>query len=83
GTLLETLHHVDAFRRPERFELFITACEADSRGRPGYENRVLTQPDILRAALTAANSVQTKELVEQGYTGKAMAERLHELRCLA
>src|SRR5690606_7788826 len=37
GTVLELLEALDAFRRPERVELFGLACEADARGRAGLE----------------------------------------------
>ena len=36
-TLLDTLEALDAFRRPERVEMFVLACEADARGRTGFE----------------------------------------------
>ena len=32
-TVLKLLNRLDAFRRPERIESFVLACEADSRGR--------------------------------------------------
>ncbi|MEJ2509473.1 MAG: multifunctional CCA addition/repair protein, partial [Gammaproteobacteria bacterium] len=53
GTLLDLFQSLDAFRRPERFEQFLLACEADARGRPGYEERDFDQPKILRAAHAA------------------------------
>ncbi len=82
-TILKTLNALDAFRRPERFEMFLLACEADSRGRPGYEDRILTKPDLFRRYLAAANSVSGGELAEQGLQGEALAKRLAELRISA
>ena len=46
ATLLKTLQGLDAFRRPERFEEFLLACTADSRGRLGFEQRPYPQADI-------------------------------------
>ena len=83
GTLLKTLQSLDAFRRPERFEQFLLACEADSRGRTGYEDRHFEQPAIMRAALKAANDVSVSPLVEEGLQGKQLADRLQELRIYA
>ncbi len=83
ATLLETLEALDAFRRPERFEQFLLACEADSRGRTGYENAELEQPRLFRQAYQAAAAVKTDELIEQGLQGKAIAEALHRQRCQA
>ena len=82
-TILKVLTSLDAFRRPERFEMFLTACEADSRGRPGYEDRILTKPDLFRRYFSAANTVSGKELAEQGFEGERLAKRLAELRIAA
>jgi tRNA nucleotidyltransferase (CCA-adding enzyme) len=38
-TLLNLLKEADVFRRPELFSKFLTASEADARGRTGLENR--------------------------------------------
>jgi tRNA nucleotidyltransferase (CCA-adding enzyme) len=57
GTLVELLERVDAFRRPERFEAFLQACECDFRGRPGYETKPFPAVDTLRQALRAAQSI--------------------------
>jgi len=57
GTVVELLERVDAFRRPERFEEFLQACECDFRGRPGYEEKIFPAPDYLKQALRAAQSV--------------------------
>ncbi|MES9868561.1 MAG: multifunctional CCA addition/repair protein [Sedimenticola sp.] len=48
STLLRTLMAVDALRRPERFEQFLLACEADARGRKGLESRPYPQADLFR-----------------------------------
>ncbi len=58
-TLLETLEVLDAFRRPERVEAFVLACEADARGRTGHEDRLYPQADIFRRAYAAARAVDT------------------------
>jgi tRNA nucleotidyltransferase (CCA-adding enzyme) len=57
GTLVELLERVDAFRRPERFEEFLLACECDFRGRPGYESKPFPAPGHLRQALHAAQAI--------------------------
>ena len=82
-TLLKTLEQLDAFRRPERLEQFLLACEADSRGRPGFEDRDFAQPAIFRAAHAAASAVQARDLAAQGLTGQAIGEALHRARVQA
>jgi tRNA nucleotidyltransferase (CCA-adding enzyme) len=62
STVVRLLESVDAFRRPDRFELFLAACEADARGRTGLDKRDYPQADLLRVALAAANSVDSAEI---------------------
>ncbi len=79
-TFLKTLESLDAFRRPERFELFLLACEADSRGRTGYENKHFEQPEIYRKVFNAAKALNTKKLIAKGLQGKAIKEELGKQR---
>ena len=80
GTMLELLESADAFRRGERFERLLLACEADFRGRPGWEDRPYPQAEALRAARSAAAAVKARALVEQGLAGPALAGVLRDLR---
>jgi len=82
-TFLKTLESLDAFRRPQRFELFLLACEADSRGRTGYEEQTFEQPGIYRNVFNAANKINAKDLVTQGLKGKAIKDELYKLRIQA
>jgi tRNA nucleotidyltransferase (CCA-adding enzyme) len=86
-TLMKLLTATDALRRPERFDQFLLACEADARGRQGMEQGDYPQADYLRRALTVAQAVKTGPLVEQGISGKALgqalvAERVKQLEAL-
>ncbi|HCN45481.1 MAG TPA: multifunctional CCA addition/repair protein [Pseudomonas sp.] len=80
STLLELLQRFDVYRRPQRFEEFIVACEMDARGRLGLEDRQYPQADYLRGAAEAARKVAVQPLVEQGYTGQALGEALKKAR---
>ena len=57
STLLEFLVELDAIRQPARFKDFIKACEADSRGRTGFENYETQAADLMFKVLEAASSV--------------------------
>jgi len=57
GTILQFLHDTDAVRQPARFQEFLQACESDSRGRTGYENKAFPQADILLNVLGAVMAV--------------------------
>jgi tRNA nucleotidyltransferase (CCA-adding enzyme) len=80
ATLLEKLEALDAARRPERFEQFLLACQADIRGRPGYEDDPYPQAEIFRAALRAYSSVDAQPLAAAGLKGEAIAQELRRLR---
>ena len=82
-TFLKTLDSLDAFRRPERFELFLLACEADSRGRTGFEDAHFDQAEIYRKVFNAAKAINAKELVALGLKGKEIKEELNKQRIQA
>lgn len=79
-TLLDLIEKLDAFRRPERFEQFVLACEADARGRKGLENRDYPQAEILRRAFQAAAVVKLDEQARAGLDGPQIAARLRQER---
>lgn len=80
STILKTLEQIDAFRRPERFEKFLLASEADARGRTGFEDKKFAQSDYFRKAFKAACSVDIAALIEAGYENKVLAEKIKEER---
>lgn len=82
-TLLNTLQGLDAFRKPQRFEQFLVACEADARGRQGLEDRAYPQAAWMQRVYQAAAGVPAQSLVEQGLTGLALAEALRIKRLAA
>ncbi len=69
-TLLKVLEKTDAFRRPQRFEQFLVACEADARGRMAFRNRDYPQADHLRAAFAAAASVDAGSIASSNYAAQ-------------
>jgi tRNA nucleotidyltransferase (CCA-adding enzyme) len=82
-TLLELFERMDAFRRPERVEQFVLACEADARGRKGMENRDYPQSDLVRRAHTAARTVSVSETDRVGLSGEQIGERVRRARVAA
>ena len=82
--MLELIEQVDAFRRPERLDRLILACEADARGR-GPELRLAPYPQaaMLRAAQGAASAVRLSPDVLAGTDGAVIAERLRTARIAA
>ncbi len=82
-TILELLEKTDAFRRGQRFEQFLIACEADAKGRKGFQQQPYPQRKFLQQALQAAQAVAVKPLLEQGLQGEAIARELQQLRIKA
>ena len=80
ATLLDTLEALDAFRRPERVEMFVLACEADARGRTGFETAPYPQADICRRAYAAARSVDTAAAASGAATGPQIGEIIRRQR---
>jgi len=80
STLVKTLEQLDAFRKPQRFEKFLLASEADARGRPGHENKSFPQGSYFRKAFKAAREVDVKALVQQGLSNKELADKIREER---
>lgn len=63
--LLKLLQAVDCLRKPDRFELFLRVCEADARGRTGFEDRDYPQPDYLRGAAAVLKALDTGSVARQ------------------
>jgi len=81
ATVLELLERTDAFRRAERFDRFLLACEADARGRgPELRDRPYTQADPLRRALAAASAVRLDPELLTREPGPVIAERMRAAR---
>jgi len=80
STVVKTLEQLDAFRKPERFEKFLLASEADARGRPGYENKIFPQGDYFRQAFSVTRNIDIKALREQGFENMKLANKIKQVR---
>jgi len=80
STVLDLLENTDAFRRPGRFDQFLTVSEADARGRKGLQERPYPQADHLRRMRDTAASVTLDDAAREGLTGPQIAKRLRQKR---
>ncbi|MCX8016976.1 MAG: multifunctional CCA addition/repair protein [Rhodocyclaceae bacterium] len=64
-TKLKLLERCDALRRPARFAEVLGACEADYRGRLGFEQRTYAAAAHWREVLAAAASVAAGQVAAQ------------------
>ena len=83
ATVLRLLGALDALRRPERLEIFLTACEADKRGRLGQQDSDYPQAAYLRAARAAAAAIGAGTFVAQGLQGPAVGAAMEKARIAA
>lgn len=86
STLHDFLIKLDALRRPERFKNFLLACEADVRGRLGFENTPYPQGAFLQQALDTVISVTGNdfppELTGPEYGAELRVKRIRALKAI-
>ncbi len=82
-TLLKLLHQIDSLRQPTRLEDFLIACEADFRGRWGFENRNYPQGDYIRAIHQAVLSVDTTTIANSCLESSEITTRIAGARTQA
>jgi tRNA nucleotidyltransferase (CCA-adding enzyme) len=83
STIVEFLTELDAFRQPMRFNDFLKACEADSRGRTGLENCELPETDLILTALQAASSIDAGAVALQHTAPEMIKKAVFEARLKA
>lgn len=64
GTLLQLILALDGLRRPERLDQFVLACEADARGRTGFEQRDYPQADYLREMRDSLRAIDSEGVIK-------------------
>ena len=79
-TVMRKLEGLDALRRPERFEQFLLACEADARGRKGKEQQDYRQAGIFRKYHAACMTVTASSEDIRNLKGTEIAEHLRAQR---
>ncbi len=82
-TVLEFLEKADALRRPERFAQVLLACEADARGRSGFEEQPYPQRQYLLAARDAAAALRPSAADISQRSGEQIAAQLRARRLQA
>jgi tRNA nucleotidyltransferase (CCA-adding enzyme) len=84
AALVRLLERCDAFRKPQRFEDVLLACECDARGRLGLAQSAYPQRPRLLAALAAAQGVATASIaahaLSMGASGPKIGDFIHAAR---
>lgn len=80
-TIIKLFDKVDAWRKPERFHDMLLACEADAKGRTGFEQRDYPQRPYLIKCLDAAQQVNVQNIIADGFKGAEIKQELSQRRC--
>ena len=74
--ILTLLKAVGALKSAQRLEDFLTCCEADARGRTGFEARDYPSSNYLRQARKVVLQSDVADLVESGLVGAEIGRQL-------
>ena len=83
--ILALLKGTGALKSSAKLEDFILCCEADARGRTGFEDRDYPTADYLRAALNKVTDISIADLVKSGIEGAEIGRQLslRRIACIA
>ncbi len=79
-TYLKVLQACQGFKNIVFLEKVLLACEADSKGRLGFEERGYPQRIFWLALAKAANQVDNQAIIALGYQGKEIALAIEQER---
>ena len=83
--ILALLKGTGALKSSAKLEDFILCCEADARGRTGFEERDYPSADYLRAALGKVTAISIADLVASATDGAEIGRQLslRRIACIA
>ncbi|AHG77439.1 multifunctional CCA addition/repair protein [Mannheimia varigena] len=79
-TVIKLFNALDVWRKPKRFFDFLLACEADAKGRLGFENRDYSQAELAKSYYYAAMEVDVQQVIQDGFEKQAIREELNKRR---
>jgi tRNA nucleotidyltransferase (CCA-adding enzyme) len=83
STLTDVLGALGAFKANNMLDEFLLACEADAKGRTGFEHIPYPQAEMFRVAAKAAASVDTSAILNSELQGAKIGEAIRLLRVKA
>lgn len=81
--VLSLIKATDAYRKPERFELFLWASEAACRALPHHGDKPHPQREYLQSAYHTTATITAKDMTRLRLEGKAIAEEIDRHRAAA
>ncbi|MEG9488586.1 multifunctional CCA addition/repair protein [Mannheimia indoligenes] len=82
-TVIKLFNALDVWRKPKRFFDFLLACEADAKGRLGFENQDYPQAELAKSYYHAAMEVDVQQVIQEGFEKQAIREELNKRRIYA
>ncbi|MCK4842336.1 MAG: multifunctional CCA addition/repair protein [Methylococcales bacterium] len=84
STIIDMLNSLAAFKSAtSSIENFVIACEADARGRTGFENKPYPQATHLLKLAEIASQIDTSEILHGKLKGSQIGEAIRQLRIKA
>lgn len=82
-TVIKLFNKLDVWRKPKRFFDYLLVCEADSKGRLGFETRDYPQAELAKRYYQVANAVDVQQVIAGGFEKQAIRIELDRRRILA
>lgn len=76
STYIKIFDKLDVWRQPERLNKVLLCCQADHAGRLGMERLPYPQAERFKLAYQAALTVNNKDIIADGFQGKAIRDEL-------
>jgi tRNA nucleotidyltransferase (CCA-adding enzyme) len=76
STIVSLIKSLGGFQQPENIEHFSMVCEADFRGRSGFEKNTYYQGQILQTCFNLASEVTAQMFIDQGLEGKKIGDAI-------
>lgn len=80
STVHKLFNQLDVWRKPERFRQFLLSCEADAKGRTGFETTPYPQADYLLKGYEVCLEINPGEVAREGIKGPAIREEVEKRR---
>ena len=80
ATLVDLLQTLGVFKPNNHLPEFILACEADARGRLGFENTIYSSGEFFMKIAEIAANVDTSAALNAGLEGKKIGEAIRRVR---
>ncbi|QPB42704.1 multifunctional CCA addition/repair protein [Rodentibacter haemolyticus] len=82
-TIIKLFNRFDVWRKPQRFQAFLSVCLADTRGRSGFEEREYPQIDYINTLLNIAADVDVQQVIADGFEKEGIRDELNRRRIKA